>query len=64
MLVKHILNSGKKSLAYSIIQAVKQIQQNTETNPLSVFCQAICGVTPDIAVKKKTCRWIESSSSR
>ncbi|KAH0851461.1 LOW QUALITY PROTEIN: hypothetical protein HID58_094737 [Brassica napus] len=31
------------------------IQQKTETNPLSVLRQAIRGVTPDIAVKARTC---------
>ena len=54
MLVNRILKHGKKSLAYQIIyQAVKKIQQKTETNPLSVLRQAIRGVTPDIAVKAR-----------
>ncbi|KAI5677027.1 hypothetical protein M9H77_07977 [Catharanthus roseus] len=51
MLVNRILKQGKKSLAYQIIyQAVKKIQQKAETNPLSVLCQAIRGVTPDITI--------------
>ena len=54
MLVNRILKHGKKSLAYQIIyRAVKKIQQETETNPLSVLRQAIRGVTPDIAVKAR-----------
>nr|ATU07253.1 ribosomal protein S7 [Monotropastrum sciaphilum] len=54
MLVNRIMKHGKKSLAYKILyQAMKQIQQKTETNPLSVLRQAIRGVTPDIAVKAR-----------
>nr|YP_009450128.1 ribosomal protein S7 [Burmannia oblonga]YP_009450129.1 ribosomal protein S7 [Burmannia oblonga]ANK36325.1 ribosomal protein S7 [Burmannia oblonga]ANK36326.1 ribosomal protein S7 [Burmannia oblonga] len=54
MLVNRILKHGKKSLAYKIIyQTVKKIQQKTEKNPLSVLCQAICGVTPNISVKAR-----------
>ncbi|KAL5573036.1 hypothetical protein UlMin_022633 [Ulmus minor] len=32
---------------------MKKIQQKIETNPLFVLCQAIRGVTPDIAVKAR-----------
>ncbi|PHT42294.1 30S ribosomal protein S7, chloroplastic [Capsicum baccatum] len=54
MLVNRILKHGKKSLDYQIIyRAVKKIQQKTKTNPLSVLCQAIRGVTPDIIVKAR-----------
>jgi small subunit ribosomal protein S7 len=54
MLVNRILKHGKKSLAYQILyRPLKKIQQNTETNPLSVLRQAIRGVTPDIAVKAR-----------
>ena len=64
MLVNRILEHGKKSLTYQIIyRAMKKIQQKTETNPLSVLRQAIRGVTPDIVVKSKTRRRIDSSSS-
>ncbi|ESW34120.1 hypothetical protein PHAVU_001G126100, partial [Phaseolus vulgaris] len=43
-----ILKHGKKSLAYQILyRAMKNIQQKTETNPLSILRQAIRGVTPD-----------------
>ncbi|GMP39182.1 hypothetical protein CsSME_00010124 [Camellia sinensis var. sinensis] len=57
MLVNRILKHRKKSLAYQIIyRAMKKIQQKTETNPLSVLRQAICGVTPNIAVKARRVR--------
>ncbi|PIA28987.1 hypothetical protein AQUCO_06400038v1 [Aquilegia coerulea] len=54
MLVNSILKHGKKSLAYQILyRALKKIQQETETKPLSVLRQAIRRVTPDIAVKAR-----------
>ncbi|KAG5586131.1 hypothetical protein H5410_046565 [Solanum commersonii] len=54
MSVNRILNHGKKSLAYQIFyRAVKNIQQKTETNPLSILYQTIRGVTPDITVKAR-----------
>ena len=57
MLVNRILKHGKKSLAYKILyRAIKKIQQKTETNPLYVLRQAICRVTPDIAVKARRVR--------
>lgn len=57
MLVNRILKHGKKSLAYQILyRAMKQIQQKTEKNPLSVLRKAVRKVTPQIAVKKKRAR--------
>ncbi|KAL8226095.1 hypothetical protein R6Q57_018652 [Mikania cordata] len=54
MLVNRILKDGKKIIGLSIIyRAVKNIQQNTKTNALSVLRQAIHGVTPGIAVKAR-----------
>ncbi|KAL8244012.1 hypothetical protein R6Q59_010270 [Mikania micrantha] len=54
MLVNRILKHGKKSLAYQIIyRAMKKIQQKTETNTLSILCQATHAVTPGIAVKAR-----------
>ncbi|MFQ6627360.1 hypothetical protein Gotur_005074, partial [Gossypium turneri] len=54
MLVNRILEHGKKSLAYEIIyRALKKIQQKIKTNPLSILCQAIPGVTPDIVVQAR-----------
>nr|WDY86031.1 rps7 [Securidaca welwitschii] len=54
MLVNRILKHGKKSLAYQIIyRAMKQIQQKTERNPLSVLRKAVRKVTPKIAVKAR-----------
>ncbi|GMP73871.1 hypothetical protein CsSME_00031471 [Camellia sinensis var. sinensis] len=32
---------------------MKKIQRMTEINPLSILCQAIRGVTPDIAIKAR-----------
>nr|YP_004123461.1 ribosomal protein S7 [Rhizanthella gardneri]ACU46592.1 ribosomal protein S7 [Rhizanthella gardneri] len=54
MFVNHIMKHGKKSLAYQIIYlTVKNIKQNTETNPLSVLRRAMRRVTPNIAVKAR-----------
>nr|AEX01273.1 ribosomal protein S7 [Thalassia testudinum] len=54
MLVNRILKHGKKSLAYQIFyRAVKEIQQKTKRNPLSVLREAIDKVTPNIAVKAR-----------
>lgn len=54
MVINRILKHGKKSLAYKILyRAVKKIHQKTETNPLLVLRQAICRVTPRIAVKAR-----------
>lgn len=57
MLVNRILKHGKKSLAYQIFyRAMKQIQQKTEKNPLSVLRKAVRKVTPKIAVKTRRAR--------
>nr|ASN79054.1 ribosomal protein S7 [Pityopus californicus] len=54
MLVNRILKHGKKSLAYKILyRAMKNIKQRTKKNPLSVLRQAICRITPKIAVKAR-----------
>lgn len=54
MFVNRILKKGKKSLAYHIIyQALKNIQQKTQSNPLAVLREAVNGVTPDVAVKAR-----------
>nr|YP_009413560.1 ribosomal protein S7 [Allotropa virgata]ASN78876.1 ribosomal protein S7 [Allotropa virgata]ASN78899.1 ribosomal protein S7 [Allotropa virgata] len=54
MLVNHILKHGKKALAYKIFyRSMKKIQQRTKKNPLSVLRQAICRITPKIAVKAR-----------
>jgi small subunit ribosomal protein S7 len=54
MLVNRILKHGNKSLAYPIFyRAVKEIQQKTKRNPLSVLREAIDKVTPNIAVKAR-----------
>lgn len=57
MLVNRILKHGKKSLAYQILyRAMKQIQQKTEKNPLSVLRKAVRKVTPQIVVKTRRAR--------
>ncbi|GLR00161.1 30S ribosomal protein S7 [Dyella mobilis] len=54
MLVNRILKHGKKALAYQIFyRALKEIQQKTKKNPLSVLREAIRRITPNIAVKAK-----------
>nr|WDY86026.1 rps7 [Hebecarpa punctata] len=54
MLVNRILKHGKKSLAYKILYgAMKEIQEKTEKEPLSLLRQAIGRLTPDIAVKAR-----------
>jgi small subunit ribosomal protein S7 len=54
MVVNRILKNGKKSLAYRILyRAIKNIQQKTEKNPLSVLRQAIRRVTPNVTVKAR-----------
>jgi small subunit ribosomal protein S7 len=54
MVVNRILKNGKKSLAYRILyRAIKNIQQKTEKNPLSILCQAIRRVTPNVTVKAR-----------
>nr|AMM04630.1 ribosomal protein S7 [Monotropa hypopitys] len=54
MLVNRILKHGKKSLAYKILyRAMKKLKQRTKKNPLSVLRQAICRITPKIAVKAR-----------
>nr|YP_009973895.1 ribosomal protein S7 [Danaea sellowiana]YP_009973911.1 ribosomal protein S7 [Danaea sellowiana]QNH93770.1 ribosomal protein S7 [Danaea sellowiana]QNH93771.1 ribosomal protein S7 [Danaea sellowiana] len=54
MLVNRLLKDGKKSLAYRILyQAMKQIKQKTQKNPLSVLRQAVRKVTPNVAVKAR-----------
>jgi small subunit ribosomal protein S7 len=54
MVVNRILKNGKKSLAYRILyRAIKNIQQKTEKNPLSVLRQAIRRVTPNLTVKAR-----------
>jgi small subunit ribosomal protein S7 len=54
MVVNRILKNRKKSLAYRILyRAIKNIQQKTEKNPLSVLRQAIPRVTPNVIVKAR-----------
>lgn len=51
MLVNRIMKYWKKSSTYLITyRGMKRIQRKTETNPLFILHQEICGVTPDIEV--------------
>nr|QQP00259.1 ribosomal protein S7 [Selaginella nipponica]QQP00288.1 ribosomal protein S7 [Selaginella nipponica] len=53
-LVRHVLRNGKKSLAYGILySAVRNVEQGTRNNPLSILRQAIRRVTPDVTVKAR-----------
>nr|AHA12723.1 ribosomal protein S7 [Orchidantha fimbriata] len=57
MFLNRILKHGKKSVAYKIIyEAMKDIQQTKEKNPLSVLREAVRRVTPTLGVKKKRVR--------
>uniref|UniRef100_UPI0030FEF3F3 ribosomal protein S7 n=1 Tax=Cyathodium cavernarum TaxID=351593 RepID=UPI0030FEF3F3 len=54
MLVNHILNDGKKSLAYRILyKTMANVKQKTKKNPLFVLRQAIRKVTPNVTVKAR-----------
>jgi small subunit ribosomal protein S7 len=54
MMVNRILKHGKKSLAYRILyKAMKNIEQKTKKNPLSILRQAIRRVTPNVTVKAR-----------
>jgi small subunit ribosomal protein S7 len=54
MVVNRIIKNGKKSLAYRIFyRAIKNLQQKTKKNPLSVLHQAIHRVTPNVTVKAR-----------
>jgi small subunit ribosomal protein S7 len=52
MMVKRIMRSGKKSLAYRIVyEAMKTIEERTGTEPLETFEKAIRNATPLVEVK-------------
>nr|YP_010140012.1 ribosomal protein S7 [Rhodobryum laxelimbatum]QQK56310.1 ribosomal protein S7 [Rhodobryum laxelimbatum] len=54
MMVNRILKHGKKSLAYRILyKSMRNIEQKTKKNPLSVLRQAIRRVTPNVTVKAR-----------
>lgn len=65
LLINRILKHGKKSVAYQIIyRAMKEIQQKTKTNPLSVLDKAIKKVTPKIVVKVRLRQGAKGSTSK
>ena len=52
MMVRRIMRSGKKSVAYSIVyDAMKTIEERTGNDPLETFEKAIKNVTPLVEVK-------------
>nr|WKT08357.1 ribosomal protein S7 [Mesostigma viride] len=54
MLISHILKEGKKSLAQKIFyQAMKNIEEKTEKDPLKVLQQAVLNATPLVEVKAR-----------
>lgn len=54
MLVNRILKNGKKSLAYRIVyNALREIGDITQKNPVEVFETALDNVTPRVEVKPR-----------
>lgn len=54
IIVNHIMKKGKKSIAYRIFyQAMKQIGENTQQDPVKIIEQAIRNATPLVEVKAR-----------
>jgi small subunit ribosomal protein S7 len=54
MLINRILKEGKKTVAQKILyQAMKQIEDTTQKDPLEVLRQAVLNVTPLVEVKSR-----------
>jgi small subunit ribosomal protein S7 len=54
MLVNRVLKSGKKSIAYRIVyNALKEIGDVTQKNPVEVFEKALDNITPRVEVKPR-----------
>jgi small subunit ribosomal protein S7 len=54
MLVNRVLKSGKKSIAYRIVyDALKEVGDTTQTNPVEVFEKALDNITPRVEVKPR-----------
>lgn len=54
MLVNRVMKSGKKSVAYRIVyNALKEIGDTTQKNPVEVFEQALENVMPKVEVKPR-----------
>ncbi|MBD1909275.1 MULTISPECIES: 30S ribosomal protein S7 [unclassified Leptolyngbya] len=54
MLVRRMMRSGKRSIAYSIVyDAFKTIQERTGNDPLEVFERAVKNATPLVEVKAR-----------
>jgi len=54
MLVNRVLKKGKKSVAYRIVyNALKDVGEITQKNPVEVFEKALDNVTPRVEVKPR-----------
>jgi small subunit ribosomal protein S7 len=54
MLVNRVLKNGKKSVAYRIVyNALKDVGEITQKNPVEVFEKALDNVTPRVEVKPR-----------
>lgn len=54
MMVRRLMNSGKKSLAFNLLyDALKIIQERTDGDPLEVFERAVRNATPLVEVKAR-----------
>lgn len=54
MLINRVLKSGKKTIAYRIVyEALKEVGNTIEKNPVEVFEKAVENVTPRVEVKPK-----------
>jgi small subunit ribosomal protein S7 len=64
MLINRILKQGKKTVAQRILyQAMKQIEDSTQKDPLEVLRQAVLNVTPLVEVKSRRGRFYFPSST-
>ena len=53
-IVNHLMKKGKKSLAYKILyEAMKEIRNITQKDPVKVIEQAVQNATPSVEVKAK-----------
>nr|YP_009057835.1 ribosomal protein S7 [Nephroselmis astigmatica]AID67734.1 ribosomal protein S7 [Nephroselmis astigmatica] len=54
MVISHLLKKGKKALAYRILyDAMKQIEEMTQEDPLKILEEAVCNSTPRLEVKAR-----------
>ena len=54
MLINRVLKSGKKTIAYRIVyEALKEVGNSIEKNPVEVFEKALDNITPRVEIKPK-----------